>query len=97
MKKQKESLVWVVDYSDTAIKQLSKLDRPIKNRILHWLEKHINSNNADPYSSGSQLQGNKHEFWRYRVGDYRIICQVQNDKMIVLVVTVGHRRHVYNL
>lgn len=76
-----------------AERQLSKLDRPVQNRIKTYLQ-----NIAElktPTSKGKALQGNFAKYWRYRVGDYRLICQIKNSELIIVVVKIGHRREVY--
>ena len=75
-------------------KQLSKIDSTDARRIAAFLRERIDTD--DPRRSGKPLHGTRFkEIWRYRVGDYRLICQLQNDRLVVLVVEIGHRREVY--
>ena len=87
-------MTWKIDYSDTALKQLRKLDRQVARRILDFMDERIASSD-DPRHSGKALSGPLRTFWRYRVGDYRIICDIQDGRLCVLVVEIGNRREVY--
>ncbi|MFZ2445561.1 MAG: type II toxin-antitoxin system RelE/ParE family toxin [Syntrophobacteraceae bacterium] len=86
---------WNVEFVDTAKRQLRKLDRQWQSAVLDFLEE-LMSANADPRNRGKALVGDKRGLWRYRVGDYRIICDIQDDILLILVLAVGHRREVYN-
>lgn len=85
---------WDYSFTERALKQLRKLDRSSANRILTWLDERIVSAH-DPRQWGKELKGELSGLWRYRVGDYRVICQLRENQMIVLVVRVGHRKNVY--
>ncbi|MBR7153217.1 MAG: type II toxin-antitoxin system RelE/ParE family toxin [Candidatus Methanomethylophilaceae archaeon] len=63
--------------------------------ILNWISKHL-VDSENPFMSGKALSGDKTGFWRYRVGDYRIICRIDRGKLIILVVEVGHRSNIYD-
>ncbi len=82
-------------FTDRARKQLKKIDKHIATLIIGWLEKNIEGS-ENPRLHGKGLVENKSGQWRYRVGDYRIICQIQDAEIIVLVLEVGHRRGIYN-
>jgi len=84
-------LAWNVDFNDTAKHQLAKLDRQWQAAILDYLEDRI-ATLDDPRSRGKPLVGDKKGLWRYRVGDYRILCELRDNELVVLVVTIGHRR-----
>lgn len=84
-------MAWSARFTAAAEKQLSKLDRPIQRRLLAFLEELVQ---GDPRSRGKALRGDAHA-WRYRVGDYRVICDLADEEMIVYVIRVGHRREVY--
>lgn len=85
-------MAWTVEYTPTASKQLRKLDKSISRRIVDYMREAA----ADhPRSRGKALVGPLHELWRYRVGDYRIICDIQDDRLRVLVVALGNRKDVY--
>jgi mRNA interferase RelE/StbE len=85
---------WTIQISDLAKKQLKKLDKTIRLRILDYLIDRIEGC-KNPRHFGETLKGNKAGFWRYRVGDYRIICEIQDDTLIVLALSIGHRKEVY--
>lgn len=87
-------MAWNVELIDTAKRQLAKLDRKWQATILDYLEDEIAPLN-DPRSRGKPLVGDKRGLWRYRVGDHRILCELRDNELIVLVVTIGHRRQVY--
>lgn len=80
-------------YTEGSIKQLKKLDQYTQRLItsyLHNLEKL-----EEPRSKGKALSSNLKGFWRYRIGDYRVLCEIDDDKIIILVVDVGHRKDIY--
>ena len=83
-----------LDIDKKALKQLKKLDTSTRQQILSWLAKNI-ENTTDPRQHGKALKGNLSGYWRYRVSDYRIICDIQDDKLVVLAVDIAHRREVY--
>ena len=83
-----------VVFSEKARKDLKKLDKHIAALIIGWLEKNIEGS-ANPRIHGKGLIGNMSGQWRYRIGDYRVICEIQDDEVIVLVLEVGHRREIY--
>ena len=85
---------WKIEYSPDAIRQLNKLDQPIRRKLFRYLEEHIQGC-KNPRHFGAALVANLSGLWRYRVGDYRIICEIQEEKVIVLVLTIGHRREIY--
>jgi mRNA interferase RelE/StbE len=75
-------------------KELSKLDKPVEKRILKFLRERV-AKLDDPRQVGARLQGAMTGLWKYRVGDYRLICSLESDRLVVLVLRVGHRREVY--
>ena len=81
-------------FSEKAKKQLKKLDKHIAALIIGWLEKNIDGS-ENPRIHGKGLTENRAGEWRYRIGDYRVICEIQDEKVIVLVLDVGHRRYIY--
>lgn len=83
-----------VHYHKKAQKQLQKLDKPTSKKIISWLTKNIDGT-TQPRQHGKRLTGNLSQYWRYRVGDYRIICDIQDDKLIVLAVDIAHRKDIY--
>jgi mRNA interferase RelE/StbE len=89
-------MAWNVEFSETADRELRKLDRQHTKRILKILQQRV-ARLDDPRSIGKALQGARlGEFWKYRVGDYRLICKIEDDRLVVLVLRVGHRREVYH-
>ncbi len=84
-----------VQYSKQAIKELKKLDRFTRQMIYSWIDKNL-SDCEDPRQHGKALTANRKGQWRYRIGDYRLICDIQDDKLVILALTVGHRRDIYN-
>jgi mRNA interferase RelE/StbE len=86
-------LAWAISFSETAEKQLSKLDHQVQQRIRSYLKNRIAPNN--PRDFGKALRENLSGLWRYRVGDYRIIADIQDENVLVLVVRVRHRSDVY--
>jgi mRNA interferase RelE/StbE len=87
-------LAWTVEVSDIAEKQLRKLDRPIQKRLLDWLDDRIEGC-KNPRHFGEPLRGDMAGLWRYRIGDYRIICEIQEQQLVVLALAIGHRRGIY--
>lgn len=86
---------WTVEINDNALKQLEKLGTPDARRIRDYLRDRV-APLEDPRQLGKGLTGAKlGELWRYRIGNYRIICDLQDDRLVVLVVEIGHRREVY--
>lgn len=87
-------MAWTVEISDFAERQLRKLDRPVLKRLLDWLDERIEGC-KNPRHFGEPLRGDLGGLWRYRVGDYRILCEIQDDRLVVLALSVGQRRNVY--
>jgi len=86
--------VWRVEFHRAAVSDLRKLGPDGERRVLRYLRERIASSN-DPRRFGHALTGDRKGLWRYRVGDYRIVASIEDDRFVVLVVTVGHRRQVY--
>jgi mRNA interferase RelE/StbE len=87
-------LAWAVNYTQTARNQLKKLDKPVARRIIDFLDHRI-AKQEDPRTLGKALTGPLGTLWRYRIGDYRVICDIQHQAVAILVVRIGHRREVY--
>jgi mRNA interferase RelE/StbE len=88
-------LAWAIEFTKDAQRQLRKLDRQTAARILAFLETRI-APSDNPRAIGAALQGETYgEFWKYRVGDYRIIARIEDARFVVLVVKVGDRKDVY--
>jgi mRNA interferase RelE/StbE len=88
-------LTWIVEFDDSARKELRKLDKQSQKEILKYLRDRI-AVDDDPKRFGKPLSYDKHGLWRYRVKDLRVICRIEEDESIVLVVRVGSRREVYD-
>jgi mRNA interferase RelE/StbE len=87
-------LGWTISISDVAERQLERLDRPVQKRILDWLDDRIEGC-KNPRHFGEPLKGKYAGFWRYRVGAYRILCDIRDLEVVVLVIAVGHRSRIY--
>jgi mRNA interferase RelE/StbE len=87
-------LAWRIDYTETARKQLRKIDKQIARCILDFMD--TRGAEGDPRGTGKALKGPMvGTYWRYRVGDYRIICDIQDGAVCILVIEIGNRRDVY--
>ena len=87
-------MAWTIEYADTAMGQLRKLDKQTARRIVDYMDERI-AGLEDPRSTGKALTGPLGGLWRYRVGDCRLICDIQDGALRVLVVLVGNRREIY--
>lgn len=87
-------MVWTIEYSDTALKKLQKLDRKSARAIADYMDERI-APFDNPRDFGKALAGSLKGRWRFRAGDYRVICSIKDDRLVVLVIDVGHRREVY--
>ena len=87
-------MTYKVEYTEQAIKELKKIDKHTQFFILAWIEKNL-VDCENPRQHGKGLTANRSGEWRYRVGDYRIIAEIEEDRVVILVLTVGHRREVY--
>lgn len=86
---------WRIEFEDAALKELAKLDKPVARRILAFLRERV-AVLDDPRSVGEALKGSKlGEFWKYRVGDYRIVAHIEDGAVRILVLKVGNRREIY--
>lgn len=88
-------MAWEIELAETAVKQLAGLDKAIQRRITKYLSERL-AVADDPRVLGRALRGELSEYWRYRVGDYRLVCEVQDDVLKVLVVRIAHRSKVYH-
>ena len=85
---------WVYRFDERALKELRKLGQQAQRDILAYLDERVKGD-ADPRRFGKGLKADLAGLWRYRVGNYRILCQIRDGELLVLVVAVGHRRDVY--
>jgi len=87
-------LTWTVEWDDRARKELRKLDKQLQKNILEYFRKRI-AVDADPRRFGKALSYDKHGLWRYRIQNARIICRIEDDTLVVLVIRVGYRKEIY--
>jgi len=83
-----------VKFSDIALKKLTKMDRYQSSLLIGWIEKNLEGCN-DPRLHGKQLTANHKGKWRYRVGDYRILALIEDNKINIIILDVGHRSEIY--
>ncbi len=89
------SLDWKIEFSESAKKDLRKFDNQVSKKIIKWLEGRILSG-VDPRLWGKQLKGSVFgEMWRYRVGDYRVLCLIKDNIVTIAIISIGHRKEVY--
>lgn len=88
-------MVWQIEFAPSAQKQLRKFDPKVAKRIIGFCRERL-AVQADPRILGEALKGNEYgAYWRYRVGDYRIIASIQDKEISILVVSIGDRKHIY--
>ena len=87
-------MAWKIEYDEAALSDLKKLDCQAQREILQYMEKRVGTA-EDPRLLGKPLRHSRFGLWRYRWRDYRIVCQIQDQKLVVLVVSVGHRSRIY--
>jgi mRNA interferase RelE/StbE len=87
-------LAWTIEYDPRVLKDLKKLGRKIQREIVDYMDQRVALAN-DPRDFGKPLRGSKFGLWRHRAQDYRIICELQAKRLVVLVVAVGHRSTIY--
>lgn len=88
-------MVWKVEFDDRAMKELLAFDKPVAKRITKFLRERV-ATLDDPRSIGEQLKGSElGDFWKYRVGAYRIVASIEDQTVCILVLRVGHRKEVY--
>ena len=86
--------MWEIEYSEKAAQELLRIDREAARRIKRYLDERI-ATDDDPRRFGEGLTGNMSGLWKYRIGDFRVIAEIQDERLIVLVIRVGHRSKVY--
>lgn len=87
-------MMYQVEYLPSVYETLEKMDKFTKRIILEWIEKNL-VGCSNPRLHGKALSANRAGQWRYRVGDYRIIAKIEDNKLIILVIAIGHRREIY--
>jgi len=85
---------WAYRFDERALKELKKLGKQAQKEILAYLDERV-AGREDPRRFGKALHADLAGLWRYRVGDYRILCQIRDGQLLVLVISVGHRKNVY--
>jgi mRNA interferase RelE/StbE len=85
---------WKIEFAASAEKELAKMDKAVIHRILSFLHERV-AKADNPRSLGKALKGPLGDFWKYRVGDYRVVCDIQDQKIMILVVRMRHRSKVY--
>ena len=83
-----------VEYSKTAVNIIKKMDSSTSKLIRTWIEKNL-INTENPRIKGKALTGDLKGLWHYRVGDYRILAEIQDDKIVILILDIGHRSKIY--
>lgn len=86
--------MWRLEFSKRADRQLSKMDPGVRRVVLSWLLKNVDGC-EDPRAHGKGLVGDRSGEWRYRIGDYRVLCEIRDEELVVLAIEVGHRREIY--
>jgi mRNA interferase RelE/StbE len=85
---------WTIEFDPRAQRELDALDKSVARRVSKFLHERV-ANLKHPRQIGERLHGTLGEYWKYQVGDYRIICSLEDDRFLVLVLRVGHRREIY--
>ncbi|HBH31075.1 MAG: type II toxin-antitoxin system RelE/ParE family toxin [Desulfofustis sp. PB-SRB1] len=86
-------MAWTIKYTKTFQKEIRKLDRPIQNKVKSFFDELVTTGN--PRGKGKPLTQNLSGLWRYRIEDFRIVCAIQEDELLVLVLRIGHRSKIY--
>ena len=87
-------MTYKVKYLESVLKMLQKMDKFTSRMIVQWIRKNL-ENTDNPRVHGKPLSANRKGQWRYRVGDYRIIVEIKDNELIILVINIGHRRDIY--
>ena len=85
---------WRVEFTSGALRQLKKLDPFVRRTLIAWLEKNLEGC-ADARAHGKSLVGDKSGLWRYRIGDYRLLCRLDDGRLVIEAIKAGHRREAY--
>ena len=88
-------MAWRIEFTDRALRQMKALDPQMKRQVFRYLQERI-VGDEDPRRFGKALTGDLLGLWRYRVGDHRVVCQLKDAELLVLVLKVAHRRSVYD-
>lgn len=88
-------MTYQVEYTPHAIKALEKMDKFTRRMLIEWIDKNL-VGCSNPRAHGKPLSADRAGQWRYRVGDYRIVSKIEDGKLLILIITIGHRREVYD-
>ena len=88
-------MTWKVEFDNRSRKELRKLDPETQKRLLHWISENL-AGEINPRDYGTSLKGRFRGLWRYRVGDYRIVCQIKDEDILILILRIAHRKDVYD-
>ena len=87
-------MLYKVKYTSRALKNLKKMDKQVSKMLVAWIRKNLEKC-KDPRAIGKGLSANHLGKWRYRIGDYRILAEIQDEQLIILVIEAGHRKEIY--
>jgi mRNA interferase RelE/StbE len=85
---------WTIEFDSAAQREFERLDKSVALRISKFLHQRVASL-ENPRLIGERLHGTLSDYWKYRVGDYRIVCSIEHEKLVVVVLRIGHRREIY--
>ena len=88
-------MIYHVEFTKEALKTLKKLDKYTSLLIISWIRKNLEGC-SDPRIHGTGLTANRSGEWRYRIGDYRLISHIQDDRVVILILEIGHRKDIYS-
>ena len=77
-------------------RRFKKLDPSVQKTIKRWIETHLLDETRDPRDSGKPLTGSYKGYWRYRIGDYRLLCEIRDEELVIVALDVGHRSNIYH-
>ena len=87
--------IFSIRFTKRAVKELKKLDTPVKKMVVSWIEKNIKGT-TNPRLYGKALTGDKRNYWRYRVGNYRIIAEIRDTELVIVALSIAHRSDAYS-
>ena len=87
-------MIYELKYEAKAVRQIRKLDPATRKLLKSWIEKNL-LNTTDPRQHGKALTGTLGQYWRYRVGDYRILAEINDTDVVIIIIEIGHRREIY--
>jgi mRNA interferase RelE/StbE len=89
-------LNWKIEFDKKAKNDLLNFDKSAKNKILKFIDERL-LKMVNPRNLGAPLKGNLSGFWKYRIGKYRLICKIEDNNFIILVISIGHRKNIYKI